>query len=349
MRDYFTYHDYQAMAQERQAIHDIILPIADSIEANIPSFEGFALFQQDDYHPDSAGAIVQINATKTPAENLAFQQAHISNHRVDLTVSTLGQTFQDHKYQLAESRMNPEQHLVAGLYLPAEIGKRAAGVVQLAFTRQLGEPSAEDLQQIKTQWELIADDVTPRLNALYAYAQRYPNKSVADALQLNVPTTPNAFVINWDTSHSRQQAEADYPKLRSDLTLRGQQFLDIVSDHGGRYMRPTGDGQSFALEIPAPPYNRLSSASIRAFAHTALYPLLTDLVAASKSDGHPPLRFAVELGRVELTTFDLSSPALFTLAAVSDQQPRDRIALGFGERAVQTLQLSTEDITALNA
>lgn len=349
MREYFTNVDYQKMLEARQSIHDIILPIANTIESSIPSFDGFALFQQDYYHPDSAGAVVQVNATKTPPENLAFQRTHITNHRVDLNVSTLGNTFQDYKYKLAESRMNPEQHLVAGLYLPEEVGKRAAAVLQLAFTKQLGAPSADELQEIKNYWELVVDDVTPQLDSLHSHAQRFPNRSVADALQLDVPTTPNAFVINWDTSHSREQAVDNYGKLRYDLTRRGQAFLDIAERYSGTLMRPTGDGQSFALEIPADQYDRLSDDSIARFAAKSLLPLVRELAKEASSDGAAPVRIAVDLGRIEHTTFDMSSPALFTLADVSDMQPHTRVSVGFGQRAIEALQLTNEDIKALTA
>lgn len=349
MTEHFTPNDYERMVEARGQIHAILEPVANTIEAAVPSFEGFALFQQDTYHPDSAGAIVQINAAQTDERRLSFQEAHVANRRVDLSVSTLGQVFNHGNYTLEESRMNPEQHLVAGLHLPEKIGKRAASVFQLAFTKQIGSPSAEELARIRELWLAVAPECEAPLQALHTHAALFPNHSVSDALRLDVPTTPNAFVINWDTSHSREQAVADYGKLRYDLTLRGAKFLDIVERHSGKLMRPTGDGQSFALEIPAEQYNRLSDSSIAQFADEALLPMVKELAEEAKSDGAAPVRFAVDLGRIEHTTFDLSSPALFALAETSDRQPHDKVSVGFGERAMQALQLTPADIDALTA
>ena len=55
--------------QNRANMHDavkgisrILQPVATAIGGEMPAFEGFALFVQDPYHEDSAGAITQVNA-----------------------------------------------------------------------------------------------------------------------------------------------------------------------------------------------------------------------------------------------------------------------------------------------
>lgn len=349
MAGYFTEANLRTMNAARQSIHNALQPVANTLEQTVPSFEGFVLFQQDSYHPDSAAAIAQINARGVSQERLTFQQANVTNRRVDLEVSTLGQTFTTGDYELQESSMNPEQHLVAGLHLPEAVGVRAACVFQIAFSRQLGSPSPENMTMIREYWQRTVPTCVPALEVLHRESRAFPTGSVADAMQLDVPSTPNAFVLTWDTSHSREQAAGNYGKLRYDLTLRGQAFTDIVEHYGGTLMRPTGDGQSFALPLSPEQCDRLSDISIRRYATQSLMPLVRELLQTARQDGKAPVRFSVELGRIEPTTFDLSSPALFSNADVDERQPRDRVTIDFGARAIKALGLDNAAIAALNA
>ncbi len=337
------------MYAARENLQGILAPAAATIAAEVPSFEGFILAQQDVYHPDSAGALAQFNAPQVNKDRLAFQTANVTGRRIDLSVSALGQTFTDGKYQLEQSRMNPEQHLVAGIHVPEAVGKRAASVFQMAFTKELGAPTPEQLDHIYQYWKALEPDCLPQLETLHQEAESYPNRSVADALLLDVPTTPNAFLIGWDTSGSRTQAAENYPELRDDLTLRGQRMADIMHDHNGIVLRPTGDGQMMALEIPSPEYDRLSDVSIAQFATKALIPLVRDILADFKADGRPPVRVTVDLGRIEPTTFDKSSPTIFEMADASDKQPHDYTTVAFGRRAIEVLALTESQIDTLNA
>lgn len=336
------------MDTARNSLHETLAPVANAIADAIPSFEGFVLFQQDSYHPDSAGAIAQVNARSVSRGRLAFQDTNIYNRRVDLSVSTLGEVFEHGQYWLEESHMNPEHHLVAGIHIPEAVGKRATSVFQLAFTREIGEPSEDELDAIADYWQRVEPNILPRLEQLHHLANVFPNQSVSDALALDMPTTPNAFIVGWDTSDSRRQAREHYGELRSDLTVRGQLFQDIVEDYGGRLMRPTGDGQVFALEIKEG-YNRLSDVSIRAFAAHSLVPMVRTLRHAADFDDLPPVRITADLGRVEHTTFDESSERIFAMADTSDAQPRDRTTVAFGERALHTLALEADEVDSLFA
>lgn len=345
---YFCDSNKQAMVSEREQLASTLTPVAETIAQDVPSFEGFVLFQQDAYHPDSAGAIAQINAPQVDSSRLAFQNNHVANRRVDLEVSALGETFQNGRYELTESRMNPREHLVAGIHIPESLGHYAASVFQLAFTRDHGEPTSDQLETIHRYWKTVEPECLSHLEILHRHAELFPNRSVADALELDVPTTPNAFIVGWDTSDSRVQTRENYGKLRSDLTLRGQQFTDIVEEFGGNLMRPTGDGQVFELFIPSSEYDRLSDTSIRLFAIRALIPMVQKLREAATTDGRPPVRFTADLGRVEQTTFDHSSPTIFEMADVSDKQPHDHTTVAFGRRIIEALALTESQIDALN-
>lgn len=343
---HFDAHDRATMVAARSQIRDTMKPVAADIAHGVPSFEGFVLFQQDVYHTDSAGALTQVNNPYIPAERLKFQQEHIANRRVDLQVSTLGQTFTNGAYRLEESAMNPN-HLVAGIHIPEQIGSRAASVFQLAFTKSLGSPAPDQLAAIEQYWRHIEPQILPYLTKLHHYASRYPNCSVSDALLLDTPTTPNAFVVAWDTSGSRQIAHTRYPQLRDHLTRSGAIYHQFVKDYGGRLLRPTGDGQAFAFEIPSPQYDRLSDASIAKFAYRTVVPAIKHILSATNSS--PAVRFAIGLGRIEHTTFDTSSPVLWELADTLDSLPRNELVVGFTPRVLQCLGVTTQELDRLTS
>jgi hypothetical protein len=341
---HFDAHDRATMVAVRSQIREAIQPLAAEIAHDIPSFEGFALFQQDLYHPDSAGTILQANAPAASSTRLQFQHDHIAGRRVDLDVSTLGSTFTTGRYELADSAMNTE-HAVAGIHIPEQLGVRAASVFQLAFTKGLGLPTTEQLATIKQQWARVEPACLPHLATLRHYASRYPNQSVSDALLLDVPTTPNAFVVAWDMSGSRQAARTQYPRLRDHLTVYGELYHQFVAAHGGQLLGSTGDGQAFAFEIPSPQYDRLSGPSVARFARNSVVPALKQVLSAAPSS--PAVRFAVGLGRIEHTTFDMSSPVLWELADVLDQLPRSELAVGYTPRVLQCLGLTATELDQL--
>lgn len=329
--------------QNRANMHDavkgisrILQPVATAIGREMPAFEGFALFVQDPYHEDSAGAITQVNAPHVDYHHFSFQESAVTGRRVDLSVSTLGKTFKSGIYELAESRMNPEHHLVAGIHVPEAAGKRAAAVFQMAFTKGVGKASI-DLARIKERhWATIEPKCLPLLETLSQEARNYPTGSIADPLRLHVPITPNAFVINWDVSESTKRAITDYPELRDELTLLADDYAKILADPTYRtsLINGQGDGQRLILDIP--PKARLSPDKIRELAKTSLYPLVEKLEATAAENGLP-VRIAIGIGRAEKTNLGPSGMVFFEVSDTSKQLRHSGVATGYTEDTQQLL------------
>jgi len=317
----------------QQTMQDTLQEVVGEVSPHCPSLEGAVLFAQDTFHEDEAGAVAIANVPSIDQERITFQRDNILGRRVDLSASALGYTFESGSYKLEQSKMNPENHLVAGLLLPAQLGSRANAVVQFAFTKESGYPAGVQLEVLRDYWSGVKDAFTYRLHELHTYSENFPNGSMTDALDLDVPTVPNAFAISWDTTNSRETADNDYPKLRRALALRGRQFLDIIERGGGRLLQGTGDGQSFALDLPVG-LIRLSREEIAVFASDKLAPLLDELAhAARQEDLIPDIRFAVDLGRIEETTLGPNGPVLFSNANVS-QEKETLIAFGKNMRGI---------------
>lgn len=325
----FSEKNRAAMQCAVEDISKILKPSAITIGREMPAFEGFALFVQDPYHEDSAGAITQVNAPQVDYGHFSFQEYAITGRRVDLSVSTLGETFASGIYELAESRMNPEQHLVAGIHVPEAAGKRAAAVFQMAFTRGKDEASI-DLSYIREYWATIEPRCLPLLETISREARNYPTGSIADPLRLHVPITPNAFVINWDVSESTKHAITYYPELRDELTLLADDYAKILADPTYRtsLINGQGDGQRLLLDIP--PETRLSPDKIRELAKTSLYPLVEKLEAKAAENGLP-VRIAIGIGRAEKTNLGPSGLVFFEVSDTSKQLPHSGVATGYTE------------------
>lgn len=318
---------YQEMLLVQQTMQDTLQGVVSEVSPYCPSLEGAVLFAQDTFHEDDAGAIAIANRPGISGEDVDFQRKNILGRRVDLSASTLGSTFETGLYKIDQSMMNPEQQLVAGLLLPSQIGARANAVVQFAFTKESDSPAGIQLEVLREYWSRVEDAFTQRLHGLAIDSMDFPNGSMTDALNLDLPTVPNAFALSWDTTKSRQVAQENYPTLRRELALRGRRFLDIVEHCGGRLLQSTGDGQSFALDLPSGP-TRLSRKDIGAFAANRLAPLLGELSIAAQEEGTIPVRFTVGLGRIEDTTLGPNGPILFSNATVSKEQES---LIAFGE------------------
>lgn len=338
---YFTPDDRRAMFEARDHIKDTLQPLTKHFAELYPPFSGFAYFSEDTYH-DTAGSIVQISPASATTAHQQFQAANITNRRVDLQTTTVGGNFYEGRSdsKLVPSKMNPEQHSVAGFYVPAALGRRAA-VFQLAFMREQLDGLSPDLVPIEKEFRNLLPNITPAMDELHNRAERYPNGSVADALFLDVPTTPNAMLFAWDTAQSTQLAQSNYPELRDFLSRAGEQVEDAALQIGGELLRPTGDGQLLAFEIPYPEYDRNSRHELSLYmyeiglpATRALARVLKDITPAHK------VHMGVSLGCVEQTTFDKSSPAVWDLSQADKKLGRGVTAIALTPTTEQIIKLT---------
>lgn len=340
---YFTEQCRNQLLSTRDELEKRLQSVSDTLSDEMIAFDGLALFYQDINNPQRAGVIANA-----PNQGHDRQLEYpIDNRYVDLSISTVGKTFDDGIYQLEPSQLNPSQHNVAGYYL-AEEEHHGASVLQAAFiTDKDVQPTPSELSIVHSRLKAVAPHCKDLLSDLQQQARVFPAESLLDALELDIPSTPNAFSLVWDTSHSRAQALENYGKLRADLTVRGHIFQDIITQHGGRLLGFTGDGQVYSLEIP--PEYRLSKDSIQQYAGEMLVPAITELLDIARHDHKPPIRLTVDIGYIEDTHLGKNSPILFDSATTSDKQPHDRTTVAFGSAALATLQLDKEVFERLNA
>lgn len=290
-----------------------IAPLVDAL-AEFPAFNGAVLFVPDRYHADSAGAVAAVNATGRPTRQLAFTRRHILGRRVDLRATTLGDMFRHPTTDYQPSRLNPGGHVVYGL----AVGQPAlpSAIIQLAFdtTQTLPLPSVTQLRDLSADQAASINQATKDL--LRASAKL---PSLADALMLNTPTTPNAFVIMWDITGSSQLARQRYGHLRHFLNTFGPQVATLAAAAGGSITSLRGDGQNIVVMFPDW-VDRADNTSIQRFVVTVARPLMADIRAAQRAIGRPmniQIRLSAGLAHVEQSYLgEVTGVELFRLAHV---------------------------------
>lgn len=343
---YFNEQDRHSLMDTRENLNEILQHTSESLSDEIVAFDGLALFYRDRKNPQQAGVIAEAVSTrhkqKTSLEN------PVSNRYIDLSIATVGKTFETGDFLLEPSKLNPLQHDVIGHLMRGD-STREDFVIQAAFDKKRPQETITDeqLSSLQTRLEAIAPQCVTIINSLQEQSLAFPTSSLLDALELNTPSTPNALIFTWDTSNSRAQATSSYGKLKADLALRLQRFEDIITHYNGKIISNNGDGQTYSLEIPTDA--RLSRSKLQQYADTTLVPMLGELLASARHDNKPPLRFSVDIGYIDNTPLGKSSPVLYELATTSDQQPRDRTTVAFGRAALDKLQLTKETFERLNA
>lgn len=326
-----------------QAVGDIytaVDPVVRSL-GQCAAFDGVVLFMRDRWYQDSAATITAINAPAIDDARLEFQRANINGRRVDLVASQVGETFRTGRSEFAPSLMNPEQHIVFGM--PLALERDGEAVFQFAFSPEHGRlPSELQLRQLWEQYRTAIEAPTAHLDAL---GQRH--YSLADKLLLDVPTTPNAYILMWDMSHSTEAVAKDYPLLRDFLDQISTIFNQEVAAIGGQSMElGSGDGQKFRIELPYPNIDRNNLSEVGHYGDTVVVPLLRRLIAhydqlAAKTHGIAgPVRIAAELGCFENTTLGQSSPSFWPMNKALEALPRDRSCLVLGQTAEEAIAQS---------
>ena len=284
-------------------------PLAEAL-SHIKSYNGPVVFMRDRHYPDRAGAVASYPA-RVAAKRLQFVRSTIEGRSVDLTASALAETFASKQSSLLPSRMN-RQHIVWGAYI-ALPGDQAA-VVQLAFDKSVG--AAPSVATIEKAWFACRDEIS---DAVHDLAMR-DLPSVIDVCRLNVPTTPNAFVLKWDIMDSSHVARANYGELRHFITTFETALRPQVSFYGGHIPSYRGDAQNIILPLP-PELDRNNPHEISTFAQTRLAPLVDKirLIHSTMLPNYSPamrLRLGVGLGFVETSQLgEETGPILWDVSA----------------------------------
>lgn len=306
------YPEIQAAAQ---AVTSALTPFVSAVSGH-PAFTGAVLFVPDGHHAGAAGAAVTVNAGGRSRRQLAFTQRHVAGRRVDLRASTLGEMFRDPRSAYLPSRLNPRGHQVFGLGVPSAGGAQGSprAMVQLAFdvhqAHTLPAPTF-----IQDAFADAAGQVTAATHELLRAGQAVP--SIADALLLATPTTPNAYVVIWDVAGSTKLARTQYGWLRHYLNEFGGRVAALVDEAGGRITSHRGDGQNIVLVLPET-VDPADPASLRQYEADVAQPLVRAIIAAHSAIGRPmgiKIRLSHGLTHVEASYLgEMTGPGFFSLA-----------------------------------
>lgn len=276
--------------------------------SNLPSFVGVAIFVKDQWHTDNASLVAYAPRNKRRRHKLlSFTKKSIIGKRVDLAASTLGEIFKTRQSTLQPSRMY-KHHNVWGAY--AAVGLDLEFVIQLAFDTRFFKNNPPTDALLADTWAKYQESM---VNALYELDQ-YSVKSFGDTLALDVPVTPNTYVIKWDIVNSTEHAAKDYGEFRKFLVTYEGVANVLAAYTDGSSTSYMGDGQNIVLTLP-PNIDPNDPKQVGAYGRKHVVPLISKLVNAHKSMNTPyRLRFAVGLGYIETSQHnEQTGPVLWKL------------------------------------
>jgi hypothetical protein len=328
----------EAAAAARSAAVDALQPLHDTLLDESPrSFDGLVTFAIDQWHERNASAVATLQPDSDDTERFAFYHANIENNRIDLDATAFGDARHlRHPAQL-QSRMNPDQLTYTQRVI---INGRDTGGVQSAHNTKYGEPLSE--KKLEAIWKKYTPEIEAVMHEFYRLASLDGIRSLGDTLELDAPTTPNAFIISWDLVGSTALAKKNYGMLRNLLLDTKGEFYRLTSDLKGDY-HDNGDGQDMIFWLPDG-VDRADPQSIGLFGQSMVIPLLHRIMKAHKNlittdypdeTPRPQIRFAVGLGNVEKNHFEgRTSQHLWELDSIMNTDARSAVGYTMAARAV---------------
>lgn len=247
---------------------------------------------------DSRGMAVACLDSAVAPKYLEFNHDTIRGHYVDLQATTVGKTIRARRSFSALSTMNPEHHVVWGEYFQAGTNstRNAHGVLQLAYERSLRGNLPISKRTLPTAQEMsqVSDAVTALLRSV-------PEATLGTELMLDVPVTPNAFVVIWDMHDSTEKVRTSYPEFRKQYANFIEAIKPMLTASGGKVVSNNGDGQNIIIPLPAA-VDRNSSYSIANFGHDVVMPLVEHMQGIGIVQGGRTTKFPVGVGLGSIET-----------------------------------------------
>lgn len=283
--------------------------------SKIPSFISAALFVKDQLYQHEASTVSVVSAPNIHKDDVEFMDRSLKKRRIDLSSTAAGHTFLTHQSELAASRMNPAHHITWGVY--AEPTPGHAAVLQLAFDRKKADLLNE---------EIIAATVHPHLSRIWAIAglltdEAIKKESLADELMMNIPATPNAYVVKWDSIHSTEMVTSHYAPYRHYLKQFMRATIRLTEAYSGEVTSHQGDSQDIVIPLPAT-IDKANLQQVGIFGRDAILPFVRDVttthntIAARYPGLAPKIRIGIGLGYVEqLHAMQTTGPVFWELAS----------------------------------
>lgn len=291
------------------------------------------------------GIPVGLLDTKDPsaASNLAFNHRAIRGHYIDLHATVVGDAICRKRSYAAVSKMHSEQHTVWNEYFSVQNvqKRRLSGVVQFAYDRMNRSATPLPRSVRPTTKEVI------RLTeAVQDLLQCVPEKELFNELQLDVPVTPNAYVMVWDARDSRNQVTANYPLFRKQYNDFIRSITPAVQASGGRFVSNNGDGQNIVIDLPLS-VDRNDPRSVARFGAMTVVPLIdhvNDIRTVFRARYDAVMALGVGLGYVETLTenAEVTGPVFWDISSRLEAAIADPFAVIYTDEARYGLTM-TED------
>lgn len=281
----------------------------------IPSFISAALFVKDQLYQHEASTVSVVSAPNIHKNDVEFMDKALKKRRIDLSSTAAGHTFLTHQSELTASRMNPGHHVTWGVY--AEPTPGHASVLQLAFDRKKASSLNEDT---------IAATIRPHLSKIWAIAglltdEAIKKESLADELMMDIPATPNAYVVKWDSVHSTKMVASNYALYRHYLKQFMRTTIRLTEAYGGEVTSHQGDSQDIVIPL-ADTVDKANLHQVGVFGRDTVLPLVRDIttthntIAAHYPTLAPKIRIGVGLGYIEqLHAMQTTGPVFWELAS----------------------------------
>lgn len=295
-------------------IDNAMQPLVNDL-SKLPSFISAALFVKDQSYQHEASTVSVVSAPNIHKDDVEFMDRSLKKRRIDLGSTAAGHTFLTHQSELAASRMNPIRHVTWGVY--AEPTPGHAAVLQLAFDRKKADSLNEGI---------IAAIVRPHLSKIWAIAglltdEAIKKESLADELMMNIPATPNSYVVKWDSIHSTEMVTSSYALYRHYLKQFMRATIRLTEVYGGEVTSHQGDSQDIVIPLQ-PAIDKANLQQVGIFGRDTVLPFVRDVttthntIAAHYPGLAPKIRIGVGLGYVEqLHAMQATGPVFWELAS----------------------------------
>lgn len=292
-----------------EGLEAALVPLTKDVSKLSPACLGAVVFVPDEWHAGDANAVATVTTLDAEAPELAFNHASIRGRRVDMTATTLGVVFRTQCSGIAPSLMNPD-HTVWSKYLKVT---DSPAVLQIAFDNPRLE--GQSVPDIREPLNVRLPAIRQALAKLLFTTQGLV--SLGNELRLNLPVTPNAFLLKWDVVDSTSRVDRDYPGYRNPYDTLSLEALKLVEEYGAEIESFTGDGQNIVLWLP-PGAVRNSTERLRAFGQDNAE-RLAEAIQASAAHNEIDIRLAIGFGRVEaMRTRALNGPEFWRVNELFD-------------------------------
>lgn len=281
---------------------DLLAGFNEDLSAEIGAeYGGLVLFTPEKSYANATIAI-KNNLDSTPEDLHDFLDNNIKGRRIDVTLGTtaLGSYIQSKQKEpeFAHSHLNPN-HMT--WIAPSSFNDNLIGLAQIAIDLRYAKalPSEDVMNRL---WEAHSDNVQSA--SLEISKLKVNSELLGDTLELDLPTTPNAFVVRWDavnsTEHATSKNRVAFKKYLKDI----ERLLDYATKDLEKSTIDTGDGQNMVIFLP-PNVERNNESSISVFGKAKINPLIEEIIrghgqiASNYPEFDAQIRLAVDLSHVE--------------------------------------------------